>query len=112
MVELGTTNASKFFLGGVGAGEKGKKDTCFFLWIPCEVLKTASSNFFWILTKKAGFEVKECSVKRSWMPEEAIRQRTRWRNCIIPHKKTKLQVKNDHGWGFFKEREADMKKRV
>ena len=101
-----------FFQWGWEQGRKEERIHVFFLWIPCEVL-TQLAGISLDSDQEVGYEVKELSVKRSWMPEEAIRQMTRWRNYTIPHKKTKLQVKNDHGWGIFKEeKEADMKKSV
>lgn len=68
-------------------------------------------RFFWILTKKAAQRSRN-SVKRCWMPREAIISDL-MEKFYLSTLKTKLQVRNDQWRGVFKEQIAgDMREKI
>lgn len=71
----------------------------------------AGRRFFWIPTKKAAQRSRN-SVKRSWMPKEAIVSDQMEKLCLSTLK-TELQVRNDQWRGVIKEQiAADMREKI
>lgn len=97
-------------------GEKGKKDisVAFFFFLVRHVQSTqdrAGRKFFWIPTKPTAQRSRN-SVKRSWMPEEAILSDQMEKLCLSTLK-TKLQVRNDWWRDVFNEQIAtDMREKI
>lgn len=93
--------------------EKGKR--LHVLFFPVDPVWStpdrAGGRFFWVPTKSAAQRPRN-SVKRSWMPEEAIISDQMEKLCLSTLK-TKLQVRNDQWQDVFKEQKAaDVREKI